>query len=184
MERSRLTSRVWYLVAVGFLISAIGVAVIGYTQMRSTIDGMRRVVMPGKDEIVLPAGLTTLYAEQRSRIDGTVYEADPAGTFRCSVSVGGREMPLVVPTSSVSYELAGYAGHNAFDVQIDEPGTYTVACDADQRFVMAIGRGVGAWLMMMVIAIVPAMAALAITLVVRLRRGRQLRRIAAQAARK
>jgi hypothetical protein len=61
--QQNLTPRTWYLLGAGMIISSVTMAVIAFGQMISTIEGMQRVVMPGRAAITLPAGGSTLYAE-------------------------------------------------------------------------------------------------------------------------
>src|SRR5262245_6094861 len=133
-----MTSRIWYVVACGFIATAAAIGMIGFTNMVSTVEGMYRVAMPGRAEIMLPAGPTTLYVERRSKLDGKIYDTGEL-EFRCGVAdAQGRQVEAQQSSSSVEYSIVGYTGHSAFDVTVDTPGTYTLACEAPGPFVMAV----------------------------------------------
>ena len=44
---ANLTSRTWYLIGVGLMISAVTMAVVSFGSMINTVEGMNRVVVPG-----------------------------------------------------------------------------------------------------------------------------------------
>lgn len=174
-------SRVWYLVAGGLVMVAVAVGATGVMQASSTVEEMPRVVMPGRSEVVLPAGTTTLYLETESRVGGTAYVVPGEGVgFACAVrSEAGSTMPVTQPMSKVSYTIGGFSGRNAFDVEIASAGTYILTCDAPEgtsQFVIAIGRGIGTWIVVGIVGgLVPFSAAVVLALVVFFRRRRQLR---------
>ena len=173
---SRMTSKVWYWVAAGMIVSGMGLMIMAFGMLTSSIQGMHRVVMPGKAEIMLPAGRSTLYAERRSIVGGKAYSVEGL-RFRCAVTdPAGQEVPLVAPTSSVSYETGSYAGENVFDLDLAAPGAYVLSCDAPAPFVIAVGGGVGAWIVVMVVGALPVMAGVVILIVVLIKRRRQKRR--------
>ena len=185
---SKLTSKVWYILAAGLLASGIAIAMTAFGQFRSTIEEMPRVVVPGRSEIVLPPGDTTLYAESRSIVGGKTYVLDGSIDFRCGIaSASGTPVPIEKPTSQVSYGMGGYEGRNVFDVHVAAGGTYVIECegDAQKPFVLAIGRGVGTWIVVgLVGGLVPALGAVLVFVIVLVKRSRQKRRMrmAAQAA--
>lgn len=177
-----MTSRIWYVVAGGFIATAAAIATIGFTNMVSTVEGMLRVQMPGRAEITLPAGPSTLYAESRSKLDGKAYELVEDFNFRCGVTdPQGTQVPIELATSKVTYSIPGYAGRNAFDVTVAAPGTYVLVCEAPQPFVMAVGRGVGTWIVIAVVALVPAIFGVIALVVVWLKRRVQKRRVTSTA---
>lgn len=179
---SRMTSKGWYWVALGMGVSGLALTITAFTMLSSSIQAMHRVVMPGRAEIVLPAGRSTLYWESSSIVDGKAYQTSRVD-YRCRVAdPAGREVPLAFSASSVSYSMGGYAGRNAFDLEIAAPGTYVLECEAPEPFVIAIGGGVGAWIVVAVIGVLPMLAGLVIFLVVLIKRRRQKRRAAAAAA--
>lgn len=144
----------------GFLIAfACAVAGLALTTAISTMKGMQRVPMPGRAEISLPAGPSTLYVE------GDV------GRFECSAP----GLVLEKPTANVSYSLAGYHGHNAFDVQVGSGGRFELVCTGGSPFVIAVGAGVGAWIVITVLAVIPFLGGLALVIVTAVRRGRARR---------
>ena len=177
-----MTSKAWYIVAAGLVLSGITFGVVGCSQFISTVEGMHRVAMPGKAEIVLPAGPSTLYAESKSVIDGKAYAAAEGLGFRCAVThPDGKAVPFEKSAGSVTYSIGDYAGHNAFDIRIETAGTYVLECEAPSPFAMAIGRGVGTWIVVALVgALVPAaLGVITFILVLVLRSGQKKRAAAA-----
>src|SRR5690606_7781943 len=137
---NRMTSRVWYLLAAGLILTAISIAGTGIRRFFSTVEGMHRVVMPGQAEIVLPEGPSTLYVEHSSIVDGKAYVIGEDLSFRCALTgPGGEELAITPSPSRVTYATGSYAGRNAFNVGVPAAGTYVLACEAPDPFVMAIG---------------------------------------------
>jgi hypothetical protein len=178
---SRITSKVWYVIAGGLFVIALALALTGIAQFRSTIEDMRRVAMPGRADIVLPAGPSTLYVERRTLVDGGAIES-PAGLEpRCVVTdPAGRPVRLEPAASRVSYDFDGFAGAGAFDLHVEAAGTYALTCEAPGRFGVAVGYGVGTWIVVSLVSgIFPALGGVILFLVVMIKRRRQLRRMAA-----
>lgn len=154
-----MRSRLGYLFG-GFLIAfACAVAGLALTSAMSTMKGMQRVPMPGRAEISLPAGPSTLYVEGK------------VGRFECSAP----GLLLEKPTSRVSYSLGGYSGHNAFDVQVGSGGKFELTCSGGAPFTIAVGAGVGAWIVITVLAVIPFLGGLALVIVTAIRRARARR---------
>jgi hypothetical protein len=166
-----LTPRAWYLVAAGLIVSAVTMALIAYSRFTDNIEGMQRVVMPGTAEITLPMGASTLYAESRSVVGDERYEADDVD-FSCALDRG---VTLKRANGSSHYQVGDFAGRNAFDVMIPDAGTYTLTCEAKQPFVIAVGRGLGAWIVIAAVGLLPFTGGVIVILFVFLRRRRQLR---------
>ena len=153
---------------------------------RSTIEDMRRFRMPGKAEVVLPSGPTSLYVEHRSIVDGEEVRAPEALDFHCTLTDPvGKDVPFEPTSSSVSYSFGDYAGRSAFDVHTRAAGTYVLACDASgaarsgggPRFAVAMGYGVAVWTLVALIGgLVPAGAGTIMFLIVLIKRVRQKRR--------
>ena len=181
---NRMTPRVWYVVAGGLFVIAISMALTGFAQARSTVEEMRRFAMPGRAELVLPVGPSTLYVEHRSLVDGKAIAAPEGLAFQCRVSdLAGRLVPLAPSGSGESYSFGGYAGHSAFDLRVEESGTFALSCEAPSPFAVAIGYGIGTWSAVAAVGgLVPAAIGAIIFLVVMARRSRQKRRAAAGAA--
>lgn len=177
-----MKSRLGYLFGIALVGFAILVATIAYTVSISTMKDMQRVAMPGQAQILLPSGRSTLYIETRSKVGDTPIDSGP-GDFQVQCSAGG--LALAHPRSHVSYAMAGYKGHNAYDVDVDGGGAYTLVChsDGNRPFAIAIGAGVGAWIVIAVLAVIPLLAGLALLLVTLLRRRARARSSAAATAR-
>lgn len=176
-----MTARAWYIVAAGLIISALTLGLVSYARFTDNLDGMQRVVMPGKADVTLPMGMTTLYAETRATVGGKYYEVGGDLSFTCALtSASGQPLVLQQTPGNVTYSLGGYAGRSAFDAMVPMAGTYKLSCESERTFVMAIGRGLGAWIVIMVVGLLPLLGGLFIVVFVWLRRRRQLR--AARAA--
>jgi hypothetical protein len=164
----------WYGVVFGLFGTAIAIALTGFNQSNETVTGMQRRLMPGKHEIALAAGRTTLYFEERSEIDGRVIEAPPSLELHCTMTdEAGRQARIETPASDLRYEVERYRGHSALDVQINAPGTYALACQGPTPFVLALGGGIGAWRVVAIVGgIVPAIAGLLLAALVTIKRRR------------
>jgi hypothetical protein len=172
---TKRTAGGWYLIGVGLIISAITMSVIAFGSMKNTIAGMQRVVMPGKATIVLSVGTSTLYAEQRSLVDGKTYELDETFRYRCAIEEKTRKVDFKAASGKVTYSIGDYAGHDAWDVTVEDAGEYTLVCESEKTFVMAVGRGVGSAIVVAIIGLVPCLIGLAIIVVVHLKRRSQRR---------
>jgi hypothetical protein len=170
-------SKLGYLFGGALVLFAFAVAGIAVSSAMSTMRGMQRVAMPGSAEIMLPAGPSTLYVETTSHVGDR--DIDTPGDFELRCEASGLE--LHKPSSRVRYEMGGYKGHNAFDVRVENGGKFTLTCasDGNQPFAVAIGAGVGAWIVIAVLAVIPLLGGIALLLVTFLRRRRAARRIAA-----
>ncbi len=172
---NELTSRSWYLIGVGLMISAVAMAIVAFSSMLNGIEGMRRVVVPGRMTITLPSGTSTLYAEQRSVVDGKSYAVDGEFKYRCGIDETQRKVTFARATGQVSYSIGDYAGHNAWDVDVVEAGDYTLVCESEKQFVMAVGRGVGSAIVVALVGLLPFFIGLACILVVFFKRRAQKR---------
>ncbi len=170
-----LTPRTWYLIGVGLMISAVAMASVTFGSMLNTVEGMHRVVVPGTHTITLPPGISTLYAEQRSVVDGKTYDVDGAFRYRCGIDEKQRKVTFAQATGKVTYSIGDYAGHNAWDIDVVESGDYTLVCESEKQFVMAVGRGVGSAIVVAIVALVPFIGGVVFILIVYLKRRRQLR---------
>jgi NADH:ubiquinone oxidoreductase subunit K len=168
-----LTPRTWYLVGAGLMVSAVTMGIIAFGSMMNTIEGMRRVIVPGRVTITLPAGTSTLYAEQRSVVDGKTYDVDGEFRYRCGIEEKTRKVTFAPATGKVTYSIGDYAGHNAWDIDVPEPGDYILVCESEKQFVMAIGQGVGSAIVVAVVGLVPFIIGLAMVLIVFFKRRRQ-----------
>lgn len=172
---ANLTPRTWYLVGVGLMISAVAMAIVAFGSMMNGIEGMNRVVVPGRATITLPAGTSTLYAEQRSIVDGKTYAVDGEFKYRCGIDEQTRKVSLARATGQISYSIGDYAGHNAWDIDVPEAGDYVLVCESERQFVMAIGQGVGSAIVVALAGLVPFLVGLTFVLVVFFKRRAQKR---------
>jgi hypothetical protein len=148
--------------------------VTGFVQMRDTVGSMQRVVMPARTEVTLAAGRSTLYVESRSVVNDTPYVVDGDVPLECTLQASsGSTLELQQPRARVTYNAGDFAGRNAFDIDVPAPGTYTLDCKAPRQFVLAIGGGIGAWLVVALVgALVPGLAGLVVLVVVFVKRRR------------
>ena len=182
---SQLTSRAWYWAAAGMFFVGTSILVMSTLMMYSAATDLHRVVMPGKAELVLPPGLSTLYVESRSIVDGKAYLSSQELSYRCSLTdATGKAVPLETSTMKAKYAGGDYAGESALEARIRTAGTYTLACESSSDpFVIAVGAGVGAWTWVMIVGGgVPCGIATIMFVVVLLRRRRQKRARAAAVA--
>jgi hypothetical protein len=170
-------SRLGYLFGVALCVFAGIVAIVAFTTATATMANLQRVAMPGRADITLPSGPSTLYAEHRSRLldPDRAIDGPAAQVVRCAIEDPGAYGIHVGPAAPVDYDLAGYAGRSVYDVVSRDGGRFTLACEAAQPFVIAIGSGLGSWKVVAVIAIVPLVAGLALLATTAWRR-RALRR--------
>ena len=175
MTAQNLTPRTWYLVGAGLIVSAATMVIIAFSSMIDRIEGMQRIVMPGKAEITLPAGRSTLYLERRTILDGA--RESTALPSQCKV-LDPPSATIVGSSTSVEYAIGSYEGRSAFDVEVADAGKVTIECTGQQAgapFYFAVGRGVGSAIVVGVIGIFPFLVGLVVTLVVFFKRRRQLR---------
>lgn len=176
----RRTARSWYLLGVGLIITAITAAATGFYQMSAAVDGLHRQLMPGKLEVTLAAGRSMIYFEHHSRFDGATHDTPAPVTGTCRMTdAQGQEVAFASSAAQVSYAFGGYAGRKAYDVDIRAPGVYTLTCDGPVPFVVAVGGGLGAWIVVAVVGgLVTGLPGLAVLIVVFVKRRRQARRAA------
>ncbi len=170
----RPTSAGWYLVAFGLIGSALAIALTGYNQMTEVVATMQRRVMPGVHEVALAGGQASLYYEHVSEVANKPYEAPRDLTFSCTVrDLRGKALKLDGVTAKVTYSLGAYAGRKVYDVDVSTPGTYTLACESSQPFVLALGGGMGAWLVVAIVGgLIPGTAGLIVIAIVTIKRRR------------
>lgn len=172
---ANLTPRAWYLIGVGLMISAVAMALVSFGSMRDTVGGMHRIVVPGRATITLPPGTSTLYAEQRSVVDGKHYDVGGGFAYRCGIDEQTRKLTFTKATGKITYSIGDFAGHNAWDIDVVEAGDYELVCESEKPFVMAIGRGVGSAIVVAIVGLLPFFIGLTVILVVYLKRRKQLR---------
>ncbi len=135
-----------YLISGFLVVFALAVGTIALTSAQSTMRGMQRVAMPGRVDIMLPLGPSTLYAEP-AEIGAHCTLADP-------------RVELRAVSSAVRYDLAGFTGRSIYDATAREGGRYAITCEAARAFTLAIGAGVGSWVVVVAIAGVPMLIGL------------------------
>lgn len=168
-----MRSTLGYKIAILLAVVGIAVAVYGFVQLSSKLEGMQRFVMPGTATLELPAGETTLWLESRSVVDGTAYETSGSLDYRCAIEPH-ESAKINAASSNVSYSIGSYNGHSAFDLEIATAGSYKLTCESsgDSRFVIALGGGVGTSIVIGVLGFVAAGAAAVLALVTFVRRRR------------
>ena len=173
---ARRTAGGWYLVGIGLIGSAIAIAVTGFAQMASTVEGMRRVEMPGRAELILSGGLSTIYFEPRSSIDGRALDAPEDLRFSCTLEdANHRSIELRPPRATVTYSFGDYTGRSVFDFEAP-PGTLALACTGPSKFAVAVGGGIGAWIIVAIVGgLVPGLGGLAMIIVVFVKRRSAVR---------
>ena len=172
MQRRR-TAGGWYLVGMGLIGSALAIAITAFAQMGSTVEGMRRFVMPGRAELMSSDGLTTIFFERRSSVDGRQVDSPEDLRFACTIEdANHRPIELRQPHATVSYAYGDYAGRSVFDFD-GVPGKVTLACTGPSPFALAVGGGVGAWIIVAIVGgLVPGLAGVFVLVFVFVKRRR------------
>ncbi len=153
-----MRTRFGYLFGGFLIVFAFAVAALAWTSATSTMEGMQRVKMPGTAEVVLPAGPSSLYAES---------ERD----FAVECSAPG--LALRTPPEPVRYELAGFRGRKLYDVDVATGERYQLACTGEAAFTIAIGAGVGAWQVIVLLAVIPLVIGVVLVIATVVRRRRR-----------
>ncbi|MBA2541912.1 MAG: hypothetical protein H0V17_19865 [Deltaproteobacteria bacterium] len=168
----RPTSAGWYLVAFGLIGSALAISLTGFNQMREVVETMQRRVMPGVHEVALAGGKAALYYEPESELKEHSYSTPADLKFTCTLrDQRGKTLKLEAPTGKIEYASGPYVGRKVFDVDVVAPGTYNLACTADQPFVLALGGGLGAWMVVAIVGgLVPGLAGLIVIAFVTIKR--------------
>jgi hypothetical protein len=174
----RPTSAGWYLVAFGLIGTALAIALTGFNQMREVVETMQRRVMPGVHEVALAGGKASFYYEHQSEIKDKSYETPEGLTYTCSLrDQRGKSLKLETVTDKVTYNVGPYSGRKVWDVDVVAPGTYNLACDAERPFVLALGGGMGAWMIVAIVGgLVPGTAGLIVIVFVTIKRRQWFKR--------
>lgn len=151
--------------AVPFLLSVIVAGWVLLADVRSTTDGLTRVIVPGKTTIHLTqVGLQAVFYEYESRIGDQVF--DTSRKFKemdCSLLnlANGAKVPLRRPRGTTSYTFTGhFSDYSVLEFRLEQPGEYECSCDyanpsGREQLVFAIGADqTGAILTMVSIEIV------------------------------
>ena len=171
-ERMRRTAAGLYFVGLGLIGSALAIALIGYSQMSDSVRGLQRTKLPGRAEVTLAAGLTTVYVEHRSLANGAPVEVATADATCTMTDAQGKPMSLAPTKGNVTHAFGDYAGRRIYDVSIAAPGIYYLDCTGTG--VLAVGGGLGAWLVVAIVGgLVPGLAGVILCIVVYLKRRRQ-----------
>lgn len=176
----RPTSRGWYLVAFGLIGTALAIAWTGFNQMREVVETMQRREMPGSHEVTLPGGRATIYYEARSRLKERTFDTPSNLAFGCHLArLDGKPHPLIPITAKVKYTSGDFSGRAVFDVEVVAPGSYTLTCDGQEPYVLAIGGGIGAWVIVAIVGgLMPGLAGLGVIVLVTVKRRRWFARAA------
>ena len=167
----------WYGVSFGLLGTAIAIGLTGFNQYNETIEGMQRRLMPGSVEIALASGRTTLYLEEHSIFDGQVVDTPPFDVKCTCIDISGHPAPIGKPADNVRYSIDHFAGPDVADIMIPTPGTYVLACEGSQPYVLAVGAGIGNWKIVGIVGgMVPGIAGLTLGILTVVKRGRWKRR--------
>lgn len=202
MENQKIKPSRWYFVlAAGIFLAGIVIAalVIG-----SSAEGffkdfdadmgkvMQRVIVPGSGELDLSeAGSYTIFYEYRSEVNGVKYQTGSnLPDMNCSLTAGETEVMILPSVSQAHYhfDLQDRAGIAVMKFEIEQPGTYTLACeytDGSERpeIVLAVTKAflseilvptfgfVGKLMLGMGLVCVSSLAALIMVIFVAVKRG-------------
>jgi hypothetical protein len=184
---------------IGCLVAA-AIFVIGARELPASIaeaydlNGLTQIVVPGSTELTLSrTGAYAVYYEHRSLVDGVEYvngETPPSLNCVLTRHITREEIPLVpdfVETNEYSTKDRRREGKLFMSTTVNEPGKYTFSCQhpdgSDQpKYVLAFGQNLfwellrslagaaGSFLGSLVIMGVAGIAAIAITVVVAMKR--------------
>ncbi len=170
----RPTSRGWYLVAFGLCGTAIAIALTGFNQMREVVETLQRKAMPGSQEVALAGGRATIYYEPQSELDNKTYSTPPDLAISCTLAnLNGKPHAMQPPARVLTYSSGPYSGRSIYDIDVVAPGSYTLTCQAREPFVLTVGGGVGAWLVVALAgAMFPGLAGLIVIAIVAIKRRR------------
>ena len=146
---SKKPSAWWYAVAAAIAVIGGGSSVFyGCGRAIEGIRSMDRYLVPGEHDLQLPAGRTTLFYERDSEVDGVRYTTSDTAVagMTCTLTApDGTQVRLQAPSMDQSYNLGGYSGRSALVADVDQAGTYRLACAHDSppgpTMVLAIGEG-------------------------------------------
>src|SRR5262249_20718771 len=116
-------------------------------------DTLTQVVVPGQAELKLTQpGTYTIFLEHASVVNGRIYvNTESINRLKCAVRRGdadGQEIPVRMPSGSVSYSIGRRSGQSVLEFFVDDAGEYWFACEYPDEakgpeVVVAVGKGVG-----------------------------------------
>ncbi len=145
MESQKIKPSRWYFaLAAGIFLAGIAIASLvmgigaeGFFTLVKDFDSdtgavLQRVVVPGSGELDLSeAGEYTIFYEYRSEVNGVEYHTGSnLPEMDCSLTAGETEV-LVSPSythANYQFDFKDRAGVAVMQFEIDQPGTYTLAC--------------------------------------------------------
>jgi hypothetical protein len=137
-----MRSPLGYVLGVALLVAGVFVGGRGLVEMfASRVPHGDHLKMPGRGDLAVPAGASTLSVELPEPSD-----------FRphCTVIRGAATLEPV--DEPVSYAVAGGYGHSAFVLRAEQEGPVALECDGATPYVLAIGAHVGWAVVIAVIA--------------------------------
>jgi hypothetical protein len=177
MERRR-TAGGWYLVGIGLIGSALAIAITGFAQMGSTVEGMQRVAMPGRADVTIAGGRSSIYFEEHSVVADVAIDAPADLQPACTLEVAETHAPVALepPRSPVTYHYGDYSGRSLHDFDPGLARSFTITCTGSTKYVLALGGGIGAWFIVAAIGgLVPGLAGLIVIAIVFFKRRAQAR---------
>jgi outer membrane protein OmpA-like peptidoglycan-associated protein len=141
-----------YLAALGTLVvgTALGATILT-NQLRGVTAGLQQIVVPGSHDIALaPAGVYTIFHEQRAVVAGRYFASDrhlDGLKLQLALLPAGEEIAIAPASARVRYDVAGREGASIATFTIPAPGTYRLRAwypdaAADTTAVLAVGQGV------------------------------------------
>ena len=153
-------------------------------------DSLTQIVAPGRAELDLQPGRYTVFLEEQSTVNGTIYSTTQSVSglaCRASSVQNGSTVAMQKPTMSTSYSVGGRSGHSVLEFSIQQAGKYAVACDYGEgakgpEVVVAVGSGVGETITRTIVGGLAALfggvgAALAVVVVGVIMREREKKRL-------
>ena len=153
VEQEIRPGRWLYGVAGAFFVAGwVLFGVVIWRSLSSIREGLQRVVVPGKVELMLPKpGMYTIFHEYKSFIAGRTYATsrDVSG-LECSLEnkASGAPVKLSLPFAYSHYSMGGRSGVSYLDFHIDRPGIYVLSAkyapgEERREVVLAVGQEFG-----------------------------------------
>jgi hypothetical protein len=147
MTTSVFSSRKGYLVALGCGVFGLLMAGMLMLRLYQQVNRFPRFAVPGETTVELEAGEYVLYAEP---LPGAVIT-------NISTSCGGldsaqKKVELSTPTARTQYSFGAHHGFSLFTASVATSGKTRFQCQGDDKFQLAIGRGLGAGIVIAILS--------------------------------
>jgi uncharacterized membrane protein len=172
--------RVWYLLALALFAAGVAWLIVGIMSVVSTVNDLQRVPLPAGGTVSLShSGSYTIYYEGPGAQSGDI----PSFHIRVApASSGAAVSGLTQYGATVTYHIGSHQGRAVFTLHVTSPGRFAVttagapAAGADLAIGGSIGSGIVSALLPAIPLIILGLLGGLLVLVIRIVRGRSLRR--------